>query len=170
MVRQPTPVENFFERLTSWIGSIPSLLAHTIAFASAFLVALFGYAPWDMVLLVVTTVVSLEAIYLAIFIQMTVNRQARELHDVSEDVEEIQEEVEEISKDVEEISEDVEEISHDVEEIGEDVEEIQADVEEMSEDWDLETGKSVPEQTTEELLKKLEHIKEKLRSRGVEVQ
>lgn len=163
MVRQPTPVETFFERLTSWIGSIPSLLAHTVAFASAFLVALLGYAPWDMVLLVVTTVVSLEAIYLAIFIQMTVNRQARELHDVSEDVEEI-------SKEVEEISVDVEEMSHDVEEIGEDVEEIQADVEEMSEDWDLETGKSVADATTEDLQRELERIKEKLRSRGVLVE
>ncbi|MCL9972174.1 MAG: hypothetical protein NBV63_02070 [Candidatus Pacebacteria bacterium] len=163
MVRQPTPVETFFERLTSWIGSIPSLLVHTLVFASAFLVAVFGYAPWDMVLLVVTTVVSLEAIYLAIFIQMTVNRQARELHDVSEDVEEI-------SKEVEEISVDVEEMSHDVEEIGEDVEEIQADVEEMSEDWDLETGKSVADATTEDLQRELERIKEKLRSRGVPVE
>jgi uncharacterized protein YoxC len=170
MARQPTPVETFFELLTSWVGSIPSLIAHTIAFASAFLVALLGYAPWDMVLLVVTTVVSLEAIYLAIFIQMTVNRQARELKDVSEDVEEISKDVEEISEDVVEIQEDVEEMSQDVEEIGEDVEEIQADVEEMSEDWDLETGKAVADATTEELQHQLERIKEKLRSRGVSVE
>lgn len=151
---EPTRVEIFFERLTSWIGSIPSLLVHTLAFASAFLVAVFHYAPWDMVLLLVTTVVSLEAIYLAIFIQMTVNRQAKELHEVSEDVEEIQEDVEEISKDVEEISEDMEEIS-------EDVEEIQEDVEELSDDWDLSGGK-INGESPEELRKQLQVILSKL--------
>lgn len=124
MVREPSSVETFFERLTAWVGSVPSLIVHTLAFLGAFLVAVFHYAPWDMVLLIVTTVVSLEAIYLAIFIQMTVNRQARDLHDVTEDVEEIQEDVEEISKDVDEIQEDVEEISKDVDEIQEDVEEM----------------------------------------------
>lgn len=49
-------------------------------------------------LLVLTTVVSLEAIYLSIFIQMTVNHQARELAELSEDVDEIQEDIEEISE------------------------------------------------------------------------
>ncbi len=124
------------------------------------MVAIFHYAPWDMVLLIVTTVVSLEAIYLAIFIQMTVNRQAKELHDVSEDVEEIQEEVEEISKDVEEISEDVEDIQEDVEVMSKDVEEIQEDVEEMSDDWDL-SGTASGE-TPEELRKQLRIVLEKL--------
>lgn len=130
MVRGPTPTEQFFERLTAWVGSIPSLMLHTLVFAASFAVAFLGWAAWDTVLLLVTTIVSLEAIYLAIFIQMTVNRQARELHEVSEDVEDIQEDVQEISKDVEEIQEDVEEIS-------EDVEDIQEDVEEMSDDWEL---------------------------------
>lgn len=68
-------------------------------------------------LLVLTTIVSLEAIYLAIFIQMTVNRQARELAEVSGDVEDIQEDIEEISHDVDEIQKDVDEIQEDVEEI-----------------------------------------------------
>lgn len=160
MVRVPTPVETFFERLTTWVGSVPSLIVHTFAFVGAFLVAVFHYAPWDMVLLIVTTVVSLEAIYLAIFIQMTVNRQAKELHDVSEDVEEIQEEVEEISKDVEEIGEDVEDIQEDVEVMSKDVEEIQEDVEEMSDDWDL-SGTANGE-TPEELRKQLRIVLEKL--------
>jgi len=68
-------------------------------------------------LLVLTTIVSLEAIYLAIFIQMTVNRQVRELAEVSGDVEDIQENLEEISQDVDEIQKDVDEIQEDVEEI-----------------------------------------------------
>jgi uncharacterized protein YoxC len=161
MTRVPTPVESFFETLTTWVGSVPSLIAHTLVFAGSFAIAFLGYADFDRVLLMVTTIVSLEAIYLAIFIQMTVNRQSKELHDVSEDVEEIQEEVEEISKDVDEISEDVEEISKDVEEIGEDVEEIQEDVEEMSEDWDLDPKSSATE-SAESLRKQLKEILAKL--------
>ena len=146
-MRAPTPVELFFERLTAWVGSVPSLIVHTCVFAGSFAVALLGYADFDRVLLIVTTLVSLEAIYLAIFIQMTVNRQAKELHDVSEDVEEIQEDVEEISKEVEEMSEDVEG--------------IQEDVEEMSDDWDLSGGKLHGE-SPEELRKQLAVILEKL--------
>jgi len=53
--------------------------------------------------------VSLEAIYLAIFIQMTVNQHGQELDELSDDVDEISEDVDEIQKDVEEISEEEEE-------------------------------------------------------------
>ncbi len=133
MLHKPSESELFFERLTTWVGSMASLVAHSIFFVVCFVVGFVGYAEWNTVLLVLTTVVSLEAIYLAIFIQMTVNRQGRAIVEVSEDVDEIQEDVQEISKDVDEIQEDVAEIS-------EDVEEIQEDVEEISEDWDLETG------------------------------
>ena len=155
MPESPTPTEAWVEKLTSWLGSVPSLLVHSIVFAAAFSIAVLGYAEWDTVLLVVTTVVSLEAIYLALFIQMTVNRQARELHAVSADVEGIQEDIEEISEDVEGIQEDVEEIS-------EDVEDIQEDVEEMSEteDWDLKTGKPKEGEmiTLEQLTEDVKHI------------
>jgi hypothetical protein len=41
------------------------------------------------VLLVLTTLVSLEAIYLSIFIQMAVNRTAQSIKEVEEDFEEI---------------------------------------------------------------------------------
>ena len=66
----------------------------------------FGVSSAD-ILLLLTTIVSLEAIYLAIFIQMTVNRHSEELEEVSEDIEEIQEDVGEIQKDVDEIQENV---------------------------------------------------------------
>lgn len=170
-MRKPTEIEVFFERVTSWVGSLPSLALHTVIFAGSFGIAILGLAPWDMVLLTLTTIVSLEAIYLAIFIQMTVNRNTQSLKEVEEDVEDIQEDIEEISEDVEEISEDVEEISEDVEEIQEDVEEIQEGVEEMSEDWDLESGKPLPpkegvsvEQLADDvraILAKLESLKKK---------
>ena len=115
--------ESFSERITAWVGSTPSLIVHTVLFCLAFLLIFVGIGA-DRVLLVLTTIVSLEAVYLSIFIQMTVNRHADSLEEVEEDIEEIQEDVEELSEDVEEISEDVEEISEDIEEIQEDVEEI----------------------------------------------
>jgi chromosome segregation ATPase len=71
-------------------------------------------------LLVLTTVVSLEAIYLAIFIQMTVNRHTESLREVEADVDEIQEDIGEIQEDVDEIQEDVDELQEDLEEMSED--------------------------------------------------
>jgi peptidoglycan hydrolase CwlO-like protein len=94
---------------------------------------LFG-VDFEKVLLVVTTVVSLEAIYLSLFIQMSVNRTTQALAVVEHDIEELSEDVEEIGDDVEEIQKDIEEIGDDVEEISEDVEEIQKDIDEIQED------------------------------------
>ena len=133
-----TPINNLETlalSVTKWVGSIWSVLVHTLLFAGAFTLVLLGI-DLDRVLLVLTTIVSLEAIYLSIFIQMSVNHQAQALANVEKDIDEIQEDVEEISQDVEEIAEDVEEIAEDVEEIAEDVEDIAEDVEEMQEDID----------------------------------
>ena len=110
----------FFEYVTTWIGSVASLIVHTFLFIVSFLAGIFHVADWNTILLVLTTIVSLEAIYLSIFIQMTVNRHAEELEDVSEDIDEIQEDVDEIQKDVDEIQGDVDEIQEDVEELSED--------------------------------------------------
>ena len=118
-------------RATRWIGSTSSLVVHTLLFVVAFLLYFLGF-KFEKILLVVTTIVSLEAIYLSIFIQMSVNRQASDLREVAEDVEEIQEDVDEIQKDVDEIQENVDEIQEDVEDIQEDVEEISEDATEES--------------------------------------
>jgi uncharacterized membrane protein len=122
-------LERIAIRATRWIGSTNSLIIHTILFALAFLLYFYGI-PLDNILLVLTTIVSLEAIYLSIFIQMSVNRQARKLHAVARDVDEIQEDVEGIEKDIDEIQEDVEGIEKDVDEIQKDVEDIQEEDEE----------------------------------------
>jgi len=103
----------FVERLTGWIGSIPSLIVHTFIFIGAFIAGVLGFESWELILLVLTTIVSLEAIYLAIFIQMTVNRNTESLKEVEEDIDEIQEDVEELSEDLDEIQEDIEEIQED---------------------------------------------------------
>lgn len=114
-----TRAEELALSVTRWIGSVPSILIHTALFAGAFTLAFFG-VPFERILLVLTTIVSLEAIYLAIFIQMSVNHQARALANVEKDIDEIQEDVEEISEDVEDIQENIDEIQEDVEEISED--------------------------------------------------
>lgn len=107
-------------RATRWIGSTNSLAIHTALFFLSFLLYFIG-VELNNILLVLTTIVSLEAIYLSIFIQMSVNRQARELEAVAEDVEDIQEDVDEIQKNVDEIQEDVEDIQEEdkIEEIEE---------------------------------------------------
>lgn len=129
-----SPIARASLTLTKWIGSVPSLILHTVFFASCFLAVLFGYLLFEQMLLILTTIVSLEAIYLAIFIQMTINAQAESLKEVSEDVVEIQEDIGEIQEDVEEISEDVGEVQEDIEEIQGDVDELQEDIEEITED------------------------------------
>jgi uncharacterized membrane protein len=145
-------------KATRSIGSTESLLIHTILFIGSFLLYFFGI-PFDKILLVVTTIVSLEAIYLSIFIQMSVNRQARKLHAVARDVEDIQEDVDEIQKDVDEIQEDVDEIQKDVDEIQEDVEEIQEEDENEEKD----------EKKDEEILSRIEDTMGKLIEEVIEL-
>jgi uncharacterized protein YoxC len=125
--------EEFSKKLTYWIGSPQSILIHTIFFGGIFILRFFGVASSE-ILLVLTTIVSLEAIYLSIFIQMTVNKHAEELEEVSEDIGEIQKDVDEIQEDVEGIQKDVDEIQEDVEGIEKDVDEIQEDVEDIEEE------------------------------------
>lgn len=105
-------------KITNWIGTPGSIFVHTLFFAGAFSLYFFGISI-NNILLVLTTVVSLEAIYLAIFIQMTVNKNLESVEVVREEVKEISDDVEEISTDVEEISEDIEEISEDIDKIQE---------------------------------------------------
>lgn len=94
------------DKLTRSIGSIPSLVLHTAAFILAFVLGIMHLADWDSVLLVLTTVVSLEAIYLAIFIQMSVNQNTESLREVEVDVDEIQKDIDAIEQDVDEIQKD----------------------------------------------------------------
>ena len=134
-----SPFEKFAISTTQWIGSVPSIIIHTLIFAASFGVVFLGFLPLDRMLLVLTTILSLEAIYLSLFIQMSVNINSQTIQEVSVDVDEIQKDIDEIQEDVEEMSEDVGEIQKDVDEIQEDVDEIQEDVGEMSEDEKNET-------------------------------
>ena len=122
-------------RITAWTGSISSLVVHTCLFAAAFAAIGFGVQS-DKVMLLLTTIVSLEAIYLAIFIQMSVNRNTADISEIQGDIEEIGENLEDIADDVDEIADDVEKIEHDIDEIQEDVEGIEKDVAEIGDDVD----------------------------------
>jgi uncharacterized membrane protein len=105
--------ESALERLalgaTRRIGSPASLVAHTIFFVGIFALEFLGISS-DRIMLILTTVVSLEAIYLSVFIQMSVNRQEQRIDEVSEEVEEISEELE--KDDQEDNAERVEDLRH----------------------------------------------------------
>lgn len=117
--RNKIKLEKTADKATRWIGSTTSLIVHSILFLGAFVLPFLGISL-ERVLLVLTTAVSLEAIYLAIFIQMSVNKNTKDIEIIQEDVEDIQEDVDEIQKDVDEIQEDVDEIQEDIEDIEED--------------------------------------------------
>lgn len=125
--KSPTAIDKFSDKAIAWIGSVQSLITHTIFFLVSFGLSIFGWVQFDHMLLVLTTVVSLEAIYLAIFIQMSVNKSHEHIEDLKEDVTEIQEDIEYIQEDIEEISEDIDEIQEDIDEIQEDIDEIAED-------------------------------------------
>ncbi|MCX6703517.1 MAG: hypothetical protein NTV02_02435 [Candidatus Zambryskibacteria bacterium] len=160
---------NWDKKFTQWVGSKASVLAHTIFFIAMFSLYFFGIA-FDTILLVLTTLVSLEAIYLAIFIQMTVNQNTESLEDVEEDIEEIKEDMDEIQEDVGAIEKDIDEIQEDVDEISEDIGEIQEDVDEIEKDTETMQKKSEDERTVDlesiqKMLQKLMDEVEKLKGK-----
>src|SRR3569832_49365 len=87
-------LEKTADRATRWIGSTSSLVVHTILFIVAFILPAINIISFQEMLLILTTVVSLEAIYLAIFIQMSVNKNSQDIEIIQEDVGEIQEDIE----------------------------------------------------------------------------
>lgn len=150
------------ERIITWIGSVPSIIFHSIVFLGFLMLTLSNIIPRDLVLLVWNTIVSLEAIYLAIFIQFTVNQNTASLREVEVDIDEIQEDVEELGEDVDEIQEDIEEMSEDVEEMQEDIEEMTED-EIEEERKDQEQARTLDQLTdhVKQVLAELESLKKK---------
>jgi len=134
-VEKVSKLEEIAIKATQWIGTPQSIIVHTIFFAGAFGVYLLGVG-FDFILLFLTTIVSLEAIYLALFIQMTVNRTSEELEDVGEDIEEIAEDVEGLEGGFGEIAEDVEGLEGNIAKIRKNVMELDDEVEDISEEID----------------------------------
>ncbi|HEY1041376.1 MAG TPA: hypothetical protein VGE63_01485 [Candidatus Paceibacterota bacterium] len=128
-------IEEISQKSTRFIGSSISLLLHTIIFVTFMVLILLGFDT-NKVLLILTTIVSLEAIYLSIFIQMSVNRAEEQLTTVSEDISEVSDDLEDIQKDIDEVAQDIDEIQKDVDEIHDDIEDIQEDMDEVAHDID----------------------------------
>lgn len=105
---------------TKWVGSTQSLFVHTFLFVGSFVLSFLDIVGFEPMLLFLTTVVSLEAIYLSIFIQMSINHASESLEEVSQD---LSESLEEVGQDIDEIHENIGEIQEDMEEINEDEEE-----------------------------------------------
>ncbi len=100
--------------ITKWIGSPVSVVLHTLLFICSFIVPYIGYASFDRMLLVLTTIVSLEAIYLSIFIQMSLNMNNQSIETIHANIEEISEDIVEIQEIQEEIQETQESEENDV--------------------------------------------------------
>lgn len=162
MAVQKTKIQKAALAITGWVGSLQSIIIHTLLFGGSFAAVMGGWVSFERMLLVLTTLVSLEAIYLSIFIQMTINIQQASIEEVEQDIDEIQEDIDEIQEDVDEIAEDVDEIAEDVDEIAEDVEEM------SEEDKEDEAREKAQHKTLEEirgtlgaLLQDLEHLQNK---------
>ena len=89
--------KDFSIQITNWLGTPISIWVHTIIFIGILALKIWDY-EWSNILLILTTLLSLEAIYLALFIQMTVNRHQERLEDVEEDVEDILEDTSELTE------------------------------------------------------------------------
>lgn len=122
-------MENLTKKIIRAVGSTTSVIVHTVLFLGAFMLPFFGVTI-DRVLLVLTTLVSLEAIYLALFIQMSVTKATESLENVEEDIEEVQKEIDDIAEDIEEVQKEVDDIAEDIEEVQKDIDDIAEDIEE----------------------------------------
>ena len=94
-------LEKISDKITAWIGTPISILVHTIIFIVIFSLKFLNFSV-DQILLILTTAVSLEAIYLSIFIQMSVNKTKLTIAGVEKDIDDIQEDIEDISEDYDE--------------------------------------------------------------------
>ena|SRR5579863_3747146 len=99
-MNQKNNTDNVALSVIKWIGSPTSLAVHTSLFLFATVILIFQWFSFETVMLVWNTLVSLEAIYLAIFIQMSVNIQANKLTEIADNIDEIQDDVDDLQEDV----------------------------------------------------------------------
>lgn len=89
------------------IGTTKSVIIHTILFCGIYSMLFFGWSL-DSVNLILTTMVSLEAIYLSIFIQLSMNRTEKNIQVFHEDV---KQEFDEIDHNLEELEDDMDKLN-----------------------------------------------------------
>lgn len=154
-------------RITTWIGSTTSIVVHTLFFAISFALVLFGIS-FDTVLLILTTVVSLEAIYLAIFIQRSVNQQGAVIEGEFDQLEEaISEDIDETERALrKEIDETEKNLSDDIDEteiaLKKDLDETEKNISDDIDETEAEIAKDIDE-TPEAIEKPLDEFMTELR-------
>lgn len=97
-----------------WVGTTQSLAVHTVLFLFSFLTHWIFGASLDIILLVLTTIVSLEAIYLAIFIQRSVNQQAMRLDDVEESLDDVEESLDDVEENLDDVEESIDAVEESI--------------------------------------------------------
>lgn len=99
MKRKKRPFwNNYVYKIPLWIGTPFSIFVHSLLFIASFILIMFGFNA-DRVMLILTTIVSLEAIYLTLFVQMSVNRSHKRLKDIEDDIDDILEDTESLTED-----------------------------------------------------------------------
>jgi len=121
-------MEKFAQKVTHWLGTPASLAFHTVFFFGMLLWCILDKKDRETLLLIFTLAVSLEAIYQMIFLQMTANKQGKELTEVKSTVAEVHESVETVQEAVETVQETVGEVQETVSEVQETVGDIHEDV------------------------------------------
>ncbi len=94
-------LERISFKLVEFIGTPMSIIIHSFFFIGVFILIYFGFSFYQT-LLFLTTILSIEAIYLSLFIQMSVNKTSKSLKEIEKDVDDLDEDVEEITDDIKE--------------------------------------------------------------------
>lgn len=129
--RKPIILDRIADAASGWIGSTASIIIHSLFFVGIFTLRLL-HITTEAILLILTAIVSLEAIYLSIFIQRSVNKQ-------SEVIEEVEEALDEAEADHEGIAEEtVQKLEKPLDEI---VAEIREDVKELLDEYRGKNGR-----------------------------
>ena len=96
MKKESSPIEIFAHKATRWIGTTNCLVFHGVFFLIAFTITPF--IGLDRVLLVTTTLLSWEAIFIGIFLQMSINRHGERIEDIEADIDDILEDTEDLTE------------------------------------------------------------------------
>jgi len=102
-----TALDAISDTVIVWVGTTQSIIIHTILFILFFAAHWIFGISYDLILLILTTVVSLEAIYLAIFIQRSVNQQANRLDDVEESLDDVEESLDDVEENLDDVEESI---------------------------------------------------------------
>ncbi len=173
---------SFIVHIPIWLGTIQSVVIHTFVFSGFYAAAILaGGTDGDHIISIFTNILSIEAIYLSIFIQLSVNRSNKNVEQIKEDVSELNENIDDIAEDVSELNENIDDIAEDVSEINENIDDIAEDVDELNDDEHNENtditqdqaksdrNKIKNNQSTHEKLKKVQDRMERLQKEMSEI-